>query len=188
LRLDAIIAQVTPVSAECATEVNLMNKGKTTHILFYLFLVVAFFSVRAFVDRELAGGTAPEIQAITVNGKAFDLPQFEGKPALIYFWASWCSICKAMRHSIDAIAQDYPVMTLALQSGDAAKVKRFMQAQRICVPVVPDPDGAIGRSYGIRGVPAAFVLGPDGAIRFASAGYTSELGLRLRLWLAGIMG
>ena len=164
-----------------------MKKGKTSRFLFYLVLVVAFFSARAFVDRELAGGTAPEIQATTVDGKAFDLSQFEGKPALIYFWASWCSICKAMRHSIDAIANDYPAMTLALYSGDAAEVKRFMKMQRISVPVVPDPDGAIGRRYGIHGVPVAFVLGPDGAIRFASPGYTSELGLRIRLWLAGIM-
>ncbi len=165
-----------------------MNKGKISRFLFYLFLLVAFFSARTFVDRELAGGTAPEIQAFAVDGKAFDLSQFEGKPALIYFWASWCSICKAMRHSIDAIAADYPVMTLALQSGDAAEVKRFMKAQRINIPVVPDPDGAIGRRYGIHGVPAAFVLGPDGSIRFATVGYTSELGLRVRLWLAGIRG
>lgn len=155
--------------------------------MFYLLLVVAFFSARAFIDRELAGGTAPEIRSTTVDGKAFELSQFEGKPALIYFWASWCSICKAMRHSIDAIADDYPVITLALQSGDAAAVKRFMKTQRISVSVVPDPDGAIGRRYGIHGVPAAFVLGPDGTIRFASTGYTSELGLRMRLWLAGII-
>jgi len=165
-----------------------MKKGITNRFLFYLFLVVAFFSARAFVDRELAGGTAPEIQSATVDGKAFELSQFEGKPALIYFWASWCSICKAMRHSIDAIADDYPVMTLALQSGDAAEVKRFMKTQRISIPVVPDPDGVIGRRFGIHGVPAAFVLGPDGAIRFATTDYTSEPGLRVRLWLAGIMG
>ena len=50
---------------------------------------------------------------------------------------------------------------------------------------VLDEDGAISKRYGLRGVPAVFVLDGSGKIRFSSVGYTSELGIRIRLWLAG---
>jgi len=36
----------------------------------------------------------------------------------------------------------------------------------------------------LKGVPASFILSPDGEIRFVEASYTTELGLRLRLWLS----
>lgn len=165
-----------------------MKKRKPNRWLFYVFLVLAFFSAQTFVNRALVSGAAPDIQATTVDGQAFALSQFGGQPALIYFWASWCGICETMRHSINAIADDYPVMTLAVQSGDATEIKHYMEAHQINIPVMLDRDGAIGRRYGIRGVPAAFILGPDREIRFSTVGYTTELGLRVRLWLTGVMG
>ena len=42
----------------------------------------------------------------------------------------------------------------------------------------------IFRQYGFRGVPAFVVIDPSGEIRSISLGYTSEIGLRLRLWWA----
>jgi hypothetical protein len=47
-----------------------------------------------------------------------------------------------------------------------------------------DPDSEIFRRYGLHGVPAFVIIAPDGNIRAATFGYTSETGLRLRLWWA----
>ncbi len=47
-----------------------------------------------------------------------------------------------------------------------------------------DPEADIFRKYGFRGVPAFIVIDPSGEIRSISLGYTSEIGLRLRLWRA----
>lgn len=52
-------------------------------------------------------------------------------------------------------------------------------------PTVVDPAAEILRRYGLAGVPAFIVIDPAGDIRFVAVGYTSELGLRLRLWWAG---
>lgn len=51
-------------------------------------------------------------------------------------------------------------------------------------PTLNDPQGQLMQQYGLRGVPAFIVLDPKGDIRFVSLGYTSEIGLRLRLWWA----
>ncbi|WP_255211191.1 protein disulfide oxidoreductase [Methylogaea oryzae] len=147
-------------------------------------ILAAALAVQAYRGRDVAQGLAPPLSGAIVSGRFFDLAQLRGKPALVYFWATWCGVCKAMQHNIDALAGDVPLITVALQSGDAVAVGRFLQERGIVQPVLLDEDGEAAARYGIRGVPAAFVLGPDGAIRYVALGYSSEWGLRLRLWLA----
>ena len=52
------------------------------------------------------------------------------------------------------------------------------------MPVLMDEDGEIARSWGVSGVPATFVVNTSGDISHAGMGYATELGMRLRLWLA----
>lgn len=148
-------------------------------------VVALFFALQAFMNRDMASGRPPAIDGLSLSGRPADLEAFRGRPVLIYFWASWCSICRAMEDKIGSLARDYPVITLAFQSGDAAEVARYVGDQHLDWPVVPDPEGVNGERYGIRGVPAFFILAPDGSIRSSSVGFTTEWALRLRLWLAG---
>ncbi len=60
----------------------------------------------------------------------------------------------------------------------------FRRAESVSFPVLNDPDGAIAAHWGVRGVPASFIVDGAGQIRFVEVGYTTEIGLRLRLWLA----
>jgi thiol-disulfide isomerase/thioredoxin len=134
--------------------------------------------------RNLPTGTPPPLAGQTLDGQAFDLARLRGQPAVIYFWASGCPICRAMQGGIAAIAKDHPLVSVAMQSGSRAELVKYMQEQNFLVSTLPDEDGGIASRYGLRGVPAVFVLGPDGAIRYATTGHTTEIGVRFRLWLA----
>ena len=59
-----------------------------------------------------------------------------------------------------------------------------MQAAGYDWPTVNDPQGETLRCYGLPGTPSFAIIAPDGQIRFVAMGYTSEIGLRLRLWWA----
>ena len=108
---------------------------------------------------------------------------------LVHFWATWCPICSAEQDSITAIAQDRPnTITVAMQSGSDAKVATHLTEQGLQFRVLNDPDGLIASAWGVHAVPASFIIGSDGQIRFVEVGYTTALGLRLRLWLADIAG
>jgi len=50
--------------------------------------------------------------------------------------------------------------------------------------VLNDPLGKIAEKYLARGVPSIFFLNQQGEIVLTASGYSSEIGLRLRLWLA----
>ena len=165
-----------------------MKKKTRNNLFFYLFILIFFAGAQSFAYRTMITGAPPPIVAKTITGDPFDLNHLQGKPAVIYFWATWCGICKAMKGSINAIGEDYPIISLALKSGNSADVTKYTQVQGINVPVVLDTVGSIGQSYGILGVPTAFILGPDGTIRFSTVGYTTEIGLRIRLWLAAYLG
>lgn len=147
-------------------------------------VVALFFAVQGILNRDMASGPAPSIEGRFLEGSPATLDGLRGRPALVYFWASWCSICRAMESKVSGLASDFPVVTLAFQSGDAAEAARYVKERGLDWRVVPDPDGVNGGRYGIRGVPAFFVLGPDGTIRSRSVGFTPEWMLRLRLWLA----
>lgn len=142
-------------------------------------------AVHLYRTWDTASGQAPAFQARDLQGRAVALADYTGRPVLVHFWASWCPVCRLEEDSIDAIAHDHPVLTVALDSGSDGELKQYMAEQGLEFTVINDRDGAIAARYGVQGVPASFVIGPQGDIRFTSVGYTTGIGLRLRLWLAG---
>jgi thiol-disulfide isomerase/thioredoxin len=155
-----------------------------THVFWFL-LVTLFFGAQFFVKRDLVSGVPPTIQAAVVDGANFELQSLKGQLALLYFWASWCGICDAMDGAIDLLSRDYPVMTIAMQSGGSQEVIAHLRKKGLSFPVIADESGEISRRYGLQAVPAFFVLAPSGEIAFSGMGYTTQWGIEVRLWLAG---
>lgn len=161
-----------------------MNSKRFKGLLGWMLMLALFLGIQSFANRSLITGPAPEIRAVSLDGHAHPGLATLPKPAVVYFWASWCSICRAMQGVVQDISQDTPVLTIATQSGSPAEVAKYLKETGFSVPVAVDEDGAVGTAYGLRGVPAAFIVDADGAIRYAMTGYSTAAGLRLRLWLA----
>ncbi len=149
-------------------------------------MIALVFGARAFVNRGAATGPAPPVEGVTLDGTPVSLGALRGRPVLVHFWATWCPVCRFTEAGIQAIAEDYQTITIALQSGDAEAVGEHLREQGLQLPVVLDPHGILAASYGVRGVPASFVVDAAGQIRFREVGYTTELGLRARLWWSGL--
>lgn len=151
-----------------------------------LLLLVLILGIRAWQQSGAASGPAPALAGELLDGKPVALAAFAGQPVLVHFWATWCPICRAEQGSIDALARDVPVITVAMQSGSRADVIQFLRKETLSFPVLNDPDGVIAAQWGVRAVPASFIVDGAGQIRFLEIGYTTGVGLRLRLWLAGL--
>ena len=152
-----------------------------------LLFIVVVVVIRTWQHRDMISGPAPALQGTTLAGQPYVLPAHPGQPVLVHFWATWCPICRTEQGTIDAIAHDNPnVITIAMQSGASAEVPKHMREQGLNFPVVNDADGSLAGAWGVHGVPASFILTPDGRVRFVEVGYTTGVGLKLRLWLAGM--
>lgn len=150
-------------------------------------VIAIIFGVRAWQQRDIVSGIAPSLQGmLLLDGKPLALsPEQAGEPILVHFWATWCPICRTEQGSIEKLsAEHFNVVTVAMQSGTNASVARFMAEQKLGFPVLNDADGTTSAAWGVHAVPASFVVDKDGKIRFVEIGFTTELGLRLRLWLA----
>ena len=149
--------------------------------LVLILLVVA--GVQWWKTRPLASGAAPSLVGLTRDGRTLDLAEFRGQPVLIHFWATWCPVCRLMDGAIDDLAHDYPVVTVALQSGTPEDLGRFMQEHGLHFPVIADPDGQLATRWGVRGVPSTFIVDANKQIRQSTVGASTEWGLRVRLWM-----
>jgi peroxiredoxin len=159
-------------------------RGLSVNLLLF---VVVMVGIRFWQQRDIASGIAPTLQGVTLAGKPYNLPAHPAQPVLVHFWATWCSICRIEQGSIASLAHNDPsVVTIAMQSGKPEEVARHMGEQHIDFPVVNDTDGRISSAWGVHAVPASFIITSDGSIRFVEVGYTTGLGLRFRLWLAGL--
>jgi thiol-disulfide isomerase/thioredoxin len=149
-------------------------------------VLLLILGVRAWQQSGVASGPAPALTGALLDGKPVALTAFAGRPVLVHFWATWCPICRAEQGSIDALARDTPVITVAMQSGDRNAVVQHLHNEALSFPVLNDPDAVVAAQWGVRAVPASFIVDSAGQIRYVEVGYTTGIGLRLRLWLAGL--
>ena len=149
-------------------------------------IVVVILAVRYWLQRDLVSGTAPNFQTVMLSEQSIDFYENKKRPVLLHFWATWCPVCKLEQSSIENISKDYPVLTVAMQSGSNTEVKSYMLEEKLSFKVINDELGLLSQKYNIKGVPVSFIINKENKIEFTEVGYTTEIGLRLRLWWAGL--
>ena len=60
-----------------------------------------------------------------------------------------------------------------------------MAEEGVSYRVILDPSGRLAGRFGVKAVPTSMIIDANGEIRFVEVGYTTEIGLRLRLWWVG---
>ncbi len=119
-------------------------------------------------------------QTVTLEAQSAD------KPLLVYFWASWCAVCRFTTPDIEKLyGEGNNVMTIALRSGKDDEVMGGLQRKDYHFPVVNDPQGTISQHFQISVTPTLLVI-YQGRIISTTSGWTSYWGMKLRLWWATI--
>ena len=108
----------------------------------------------------------------------------EDKPLLIHFWATWCPTCKLEASNIDMIAKEYEVVTIAVKSGSNKEIKQFLEENNLSFKVVNDSKSLLASEFQLGAFPTTFIYDKEKKLIFSEVGYTSTLGLWLRLWWA----
>lgn len=163
-------------------QVNSRRRRYIRWLLEGLVVIAILVIVHGFQTRGIVQGTAPDFQARLLDGTAISVRDYRGQALLLQFWATWCPICRYEQNSIDSLARENAVLTLALDDISEEAMGEWLDEQGVSYPVVLDTDGRLSGLYGVRGVPTSIIVDPVGDIRFVEVGYTTEIGLRLRLW------
>jgi thiol-disulfide isomerase/thioredoxin len=134
------------------------------------------------------GYPAPDFERKDLSGKAVSLSDFEGRPVVVDFWATWCGPCHIQARVLEPLVAEYRdrVTFLAVSLGEEAEtVERFFGATPPPYPVLLDPTDALSARFGIHALPTMMVVGKDGKIVYFEAGIADEPTLRQALAAAG---
>lgn len=150
-------------------------------------VLLIIFGVRWWQHRGLPEGDAPRLVGASLTSESLGLSN--EKPTMVHFWATWCGVCKLMDESVAAVSDDYRVVTVATQSGTPTVVREWMQEHGLweddasAFDTIADPRGQLARAWNVTAFPTTFFIGTDGQIEHVEVGFTSEMGLRARMWL-----
>lgn len=105
------------------------------------------------------------------------------KPILIYFWGSWCGVCRITSPNIQALHADgHDVLTVAVSSGDDGELLSYMSQHGYDFTTINDTDGTIFRQWQGQVTPS-FVIIHRGKMTQSFTGVAPLWSLKLRLWL-----
>jgi peroxiredoxin len=142
-------------------------------ILGSIFLVTSRFPQNGKVPVNNApqkGFVAPPIELNDITGQVIRLSDFQGKPVMINFWATWCPPCRLEMPAIQSVYANHiedNLVVLAINTtyqDDVQEVRKFMLDKNIKFSVLLDMEGKISRDYKIQALPTSFFIYPDGRI------------------------
>ena len=129
------------------------------------------------------GSVAPRLELDHYRG---DVPVSlaDGRPRLLFFWATWCSICKAAVPELMAFEAERGTQVVAVTDETAAELDPFFAEWKEPFPeiVTSDESRASFRSYGVSGTPTFVLIGGDGVVHQHATGYMKKKGLQIDGW------
>lgn len=124
--------------------------------------------------KAWAGGPAPALALNDIDGRAHRLSDYRGQVILVNFWATWCEPCREEMPSIQNLKEKLagkPFAVLAVNLDEPeSRIRRYLSQANVDFAVLLDPEGRAAKAWKARILPASFVIGPDGRVRYSVVG------------------
>ncbi len=129
---------------------------------------------RVKADPTLAweGQVLPEFSPVVdLDGNPVSLADYRGKLVLLDFWATWCGPCITELPNIKEVYEKYhdkgfEIIGISLDTNEAA-LRTFLKENRLPWRQVFDGevrDTSLAQQYGVRGIPAQFLMDREGTV------------------------
>lgn len=125
---------------------------------------------------QMTGGgkPAPDFELPLLDGPRVSLQDFRGRFVLLDFWATWCSPCRKSMPMLEELQNEHAeeLVLLAVNMNESEEtVRQFLEREGLDVTVLMDRDGAVGRAYGVVGLPTQVLIDPEGRTAFRLVGF-----------------
>ncbi len=142
---------------------------KTNTIVFSFILCLLFSASNALAASN---EKAKPWQLKTQAGEPISLAQYQGKPIILHFWATWCPYCKKLQPTLVALQNKYKdsgveIVSISFNEDDDAlpQDEIYQRGYHFITAVNGDK---VAELYGVKGTPTTFYIDRNGIIIFKS--------------------
>lgn len=126
------------------------------------------------LQRLVPGQQAVDFVLPQMGGGELSLQSLRGQVVVINFWASWCAPCRyeipALERAWQQLRSRGVVLLAVATQDDPGMVARFLERNPVTFPVLLDETGEVARTWPFSGIPATFVIDPDGRLVYRAMG------------------
>ena len=137
------------------------------------------------------GGATPALELAEPNGKVHRLADYGGTTVLVNFWATWCAPCRAEMPSMERLRREMegrPFVILAVNVGEGPRIaSEFAEKLSLEFPILLDRKSRVARAWGAKVLPASYLIGPDGRVRYRILGELDWASQEVRRQINGLM-
>lgn len=151
-----------------------------TTLMTFALLIVSQFSWAVGI-----GDTAPDFKIPRLEAKGqIDLKRYRGKVVYVDFWASWCGPCRQSLPILNQIRKDYrskgfEVIAINLDE-EREDAMAFLKQFPVSYPTARDTTGKVPESYGLQGMPTAYLVDKKGRVQLVHEGFKKSDDAELR--------
>lgn len=143
-------------------------------------LLALFLSLPAFAVTEPRGirtvdaEKAPDFRLADMDGEWFELQDARGSWVFVHFWASWCGPCRKEMPAIQRMEEQLRNSDLEIvminTAEDEDTIFSFMSIYAPDMTTLMDSDGLATEPWQPRGLPATYLVDPEGKLRYQALG------------------
>jgi cytochrome c biogenesis protein CcmG, thiol:disulfide interchange protein DsbE len=139
-------------------------------------------------SKGALGRAAPALPSVRLLGPAVTLASLHGRPALVVFWASWCTPCEQEAPALERFARALhgraTLVGVNWSDPSLSGARAFIGRFRWTFPNLRDPDETSGQKYGVSGLPTTYAIDSAGRIKATLRGPQTEASLSQALAVA----
>jgi len=140
--------------------------------------IAAFGGSSAAGQDPVAGPQAPDLPFERFDGTSATFADYEGRPLVVNFWASWCPSCVAEMSAAflpvqQALGTDVDFLGLNLQD-DRQDALRLVEETGVLFDLAEDTRGDLYTALGGLGMPFTVFIDASGTIVYEHNGPVTE--------------
>ena len=128
------------------------------------------------------GSKAPAVTINDLDGRGYELGKLIGtKPVLLEFWATWCSICKALLPQLEAVHNTFgdrvALLGVNVTVNDSkARVRRYLEEHHPpFLQVLYDEKGSGVRAFDVPATSFIVIVDRSGTVAYTGSGESQDL-------------
>ena len=159
---------------------NKLKRYAKEIVSFFIILIIATNLMSYYKSLDLNKQKFDFSTVVLSNNTNFSFDK--NKDFIIYFWGSWCPICKYQSPNIQELKSTYNVLSIAVDSGNNEEIEAYLKSKNLSFDFINDKNNILSKKFNVQAFPTTLVYDKDFNLLFSEVGFTSILSIKLKTW------